>query len=144
MRSSLYNRRPITEFCAEEHIGIRKKAFFKRNDDELRAFEPRAEQLTDMLGMGQVQGCVNLIQNIHGCRLELKQGHDEGKSNQGSILFWSICFVYFLLVVLENAPLSTTQFSQTLFPHCTKSNLNFQTIHEILTIGRLKFCEVAR
>ena len=55
-------------------------------------------------------------------------------------------FVLFFLVVseTEHAPLPTTQFSQTLFPHWTELNLDFQAIHKILTIGRLKFGKVTR
>ena len=47
-------------------------------------------------------------------------------------------------VASKHAPLSTTQFSQTLFPHWTELNLDFQTIHKVLTVGWLKFCKVTR
>ena len=53
-------------------------------------------------------------------------------------------FFFFWSVASEHAPLSATQFSQTLLPHWSKLNLDFQTIHEILTVRRLKFRKVAR
>ena len=52
--------------------------------------------------------------------------------------------LFFFFVASEHAPLSTTQFSQTLFPHWTELNFDFQTIHKVLTVGRLKFRKVTR
>jgi hypothetical protein len=95
-----------------------------------------------MLRMGQVQGCVNFVQNVHRSRLKLKEGHDEGKSNQRSILFRVNSISFF--VAFEHAPLSTTQFSQTLLPHWSELNLDFQAIHEVLSVGRLEFRKVTR
>ena len=47
-----------------------------------------------MLGMGEIQGCINLVQNVHRRRLELKEGHYEGKSDQRSVLGGSFVFLF--------------------------------------------------
>ena len=59
-----------------------------------------------MLRMRQIQGCVNFVQNIHWGWLELKEGHDEWKSNQRSILYSeSIRFIFFLSFLKLNSHL---------------------------------------
>ena len=54
LRSSLHNTSPISEPCPEQHIRICEQPFFKRDNDELGAFEPGAEELTYVLGMREI------------------------------------------------------------------------------------------
>ena len=54
LRSSLHNTSPISEPRPEQHIRICEQPFFKRDDDELGAFEPGAEELTYVLGMREI------------------------------------------------------------------------------------------
>lgn len=68
----LNNTCPIPEPSFEQHVGIGKQTFFQRNHDELTAFEPISEQLTDMLRMLQVESGVDLVEDVHWCRFELQ------------------------------------------------------------------------
>ena len=62
----------IPESGLEEDIGIGKQALFERDDDKLTAFESVFEKLSDVLGMLQIEGRINLVKNVHRCRLELE------------------------------------------------------------------------
>ena len=39
-------------------------------------------------------------------------------------------------------PLATAEFCQTLFPHATQLDFNFQAVHQILVFWRLQFRKV--
>ena len=67
----------IPEPGLEEDIGIGKQALFERDDDKLTAFESVFEKLSNMLGMLQIESRINFVENVHWCRLELEQRHDE-------------------------------------------------------------------
>jgi hypothetical protein len=41
-------------------------------------------------------------------------------------------------------PLTTTQFGQTLFPHLTQSDLNFEALCDVFTLWDLKLGKVSR
>jgi hypothetical protein len=77
LRCSLDNRRAVAEFGLEQDIRVCEETFLQRNDNELRAFESRSEELANVLGMGQIEGGVDLVEDVHGCRLELEQSHDQ-------------------------------------------------------------------
>jgi len=67
------DRRSIPKSSFEQDIGIGKQPLFERDDDELTTLESVLEELTDMLSMLQIEGSINLVENVHRCRLELKQ-----------------------------------------------------------------------
>jgi hypothetical protein len=69
--SPLDDGRAVTEPGAEKNIRVREESFLERDNDELRSFEPRPEQLPDMLGMRKVQCRIDLVKNVHRRWLEL-------------------------------------------------------------------------
>ena len=70
-KTYLYNRSPVPESSPKQNIGIGKQAFLERDDNELTAFEAISEELPDVLCVLQVESGVNLVENVHGSRLEL-------------------------------------------------------------------------
>lgn len=82
MRGALDDGSSVSEARPEEHVRVREEALLERDDDELRALEARSEQLPDVLRVRQVEGGVNLVQNVHRRGLELQQGHDEGERDK--------------------------------------------------------------
>lgn len=74
----------VAETSAEEYVGVGEQAFLQRNDDELAAREARLEQLTDVLRVRKVQGGINLVQDVHRCRFELQQRHDQAERDERS------------------------------------------------------------
>ena len=83
-RQALNNTSAIHEPRPEYPVRILEHAILERHHDELRSMEPRLDQPTDILRVREVQGGVDLVQNVHGCRLELQEGEDEGEGDQGS------------------------------------------------------------
>jgi hypothetical protein len=74
---TLHDTRTIAEARPEKDIGIRKQPLLQGHHDELRTLEPCTEQLADVLCMRQIEGGVDLIEDVHWCWLELQESHDE-------------------------------------------------------------------
>src|SRR5690348_15210748 len=77
-RQRLDHTGAFAEAGAEDAVGILEHAVLETNDNELGALEARLDEAADVLRMRQVECCVDLVQNVHGRRLELQEGHDEG------------------------------------------------------------------
>ena len=45
--------------------------------------EMSPQHLADIFGMWEIEGSINLIENIHGCGFEEEQREDEGECQQG-------------------------------------------------------------
>jgi len=53
------------------------------DDEELGLAEVRAQHDADVLGVGEVEGSVDLVEDVHRGRLEEQQREDEGEREQG-------------------------------------------------------------
>jgi hypothetical protein len=73
--------------------------------------------------MRQVESGVDLVKNVHWRRLEPKEGHDEGEGDEGS--------------------LTTGKLSEGGLPNAAESDLDFETLRDLLPFKRLKLAEVA-
>ena len=76
-RQSLDHARPFAEPRLEYAVRILEHSIFQAHDDELRALELRLDETSNVLRVRQVESGVDLVQDVHRCRLELEQGHDE-------------------------------------------------------------------
>lgn len=72
----------LAEASAENAVGILEHAILERDDDELGSLESGLDESTDVLCVGQIQGSIDLVKNVHGRGLELQEGHDQGQGNQ--------------------------------------------------------------
>lgn len=61
----------------EKDVRVREEALLETHDDELTALETIPEELANVLRVGQVERRVDLVEDIHRCRLELQEGHDQ-------------------------------------------------------------------
>lgn len=76
---SAHRGHPVHELRPEEHVGVIEHAVLEADHDELRVLEVVLEHLSDVLRVGEVEGGVNLVQDVEGRRLEEEQGEDEGE-----------------------------------------------------------------
>jgi hypothetical protein len=83
-RQRLHHTRTIHEPRPEDPVRIRKHAVLQTHDDELAAAEARADQAADVLRVRQVEGRVDLVEDVHGCWRVLEEGEDEGEGDEGS------------------------------------------------------------
>ena len=67
----------VAESCAEKDVRIPEESLFERDDNELHAAEPCAEERADVLHVREVQCCVDLVHDVHRRGLESKQRHDQ-------------------------------------------------------------------
>lgn len=83
----------VNESCSVDPIGICEHSFFQTDHNKLRAsvssvceqdvpLEASFDQPTDVLGMTEIERCVNFVQDIHRRRFELQQTHDKCQGNQ--------------------------------------------------------------
>jgi hypothetical protein len=82
LRSALDYARGVEEACAEQDVRVCEEALFERDDDELRAAEARPEERADVLRVREVQRRVDLVEDVHRCRLELQQRHDQRERDE--------------------------------------------------------------
>lgn len=82
---SLDHTRAIHEPRPENAVRVRKHAILQTDDDELTAAEARADQATDVLGVGEIESGVDLVEDVHGCWGVLEQGEDEGEGDERSV-----------------------------------------------------------
>jgi hypothetical protein len=82
LRSALDHARTIAEARAEQDVRIREEALFERDDNELCAAEPRAEERADVLRVREVERHVDLVKDVHQHRLELQQRHDQRERDE--------------------------------------------------------------
>lgn len=73
----LHNAVPLAESCPEDAVGVLEHAVLQRDDDELRSLEAGLDQTADVLRVRHIEGSVNLVQNVHRCRFELQERHDQ-------------------------------------------------------------------
>jgi hypothetical protein len=85
----LDNTGSLAESCSEDSIGILEHSVLQTDDNELTAFEASFDESANVLCVRQIKSSIHLIEDIHGCRLELKKGHNERKRNERSALFVS-------------------------------------------------------
>ena len=78
----LYNTRTLTESRPEYPVRVLKHAILQTDDDELTSLEPRLDESTNVLGMGQIESGIDLVQNVHRSRFALKKGEDERERNK--------------------------------------------------------------
>lgn len=95
-----------------------------------------------MLCVREVESGINLVKDIHRRGLKLQKRHDKGESDQRSIE--TLSFLESRSDNWNDSPLATAQLSQTLFPHTTKLDFNFQSLSKILTVRWLEFSEISR
>lgn len=65
--------RPKNPICVLEH------AVLQTDNDKLRILKPSLNDSTDVLGVGQIEGGVDFVKNVHGCRLELQKSENKGQ-----------------------------------------------------------------
>ena len=87
LRGALDYARAIPESRPEEDVRIREQALLERDDDELRAAEPRPEERADVLRVREVQRCVYLVEDVHRRRFELQQRHDQRERDQRPVVY---------------------------------------------------------
>jgi hypothetical protein len=87
LRGALDYAHAIPESRPEEDVRIREQALLERDDDELRAAEPRPEERADVLRVREVQRCVYLVEDVHRRRFELQQRHDQRERDQRPVVY---------------------------------------------------------
>lgn len=80
-RQRLHHTCALAEPRPKDAVRVLEHAVLERHDNELRPFEPRLDQAANVLRVRQVQRGVDLVQDVHGRRLELEEGHDEGEGD---------------------------------------------------------------
>lgn len=80
----------FTEPCPEYAVCVLEHTILQAHDNKLTALEPHLDQASDILSMTQIKGRINFVKNIHGRRLELEEGKNEGECDEGSMFFVSI------------------------------------------------------
>mmetsp|Transcript_761 Transcript_761/g.2465 ORF Transcript_761/g.2465 Transcript_761/m.2465 type:complete len:274 (+) Transcript_761:1157-1978(+) len=108
----------IHKLGPEEDVGVVEHPLLERHDDELRVGEVALEHRADVLRVGQVQRGIDLVQDVHGCRFEEKHGQHEGEGNE--------------------RPLSAAELRQRVFPNCSKSHADLQSLHHRLSFWWLQ------
>lgn len=83
-RQRLHHTRALGEPGAEDAVGVLEHAILERDDDELGALEARLDETADVLRVRQVEGCVDLVEDVHGSWLKLQKSHDEREGDEGS------------------------------------------------------------
>mmetsp|Transcript_111039 Transcript_111039/g.319097 ORF Transcript_111039/g.319097 Transcript_111039/m.319097 type:complete len:525 (+) Transcript_111039:487-2061(+) len=91
---------------------------FQGHDDELRVREVRPDHVPDILRVTQVQCGVDLVQDVHGRRLEQQQGQHERKCEQRA--------------------LAAAQFHEGLLPHAMEADLDFEALGGVHALRRLQ------
>jgi len=81
----LHHTRAFGEPCPENSIRILEHAIFQTYHDELTALESRLDKPTDVLGVGEIEGSIDFIEDVHGGGFELEQCHDEGEGDEGAL-----------------------------------------------------------
>ncbi|EYE97566.1 uncharacterized protein EURHEDRAFT_299314 [Aspergillus ruber CBS 135680] len=137
----LDNTRSFTEPRPEDPVRVLEHAILQGNDDELRSLETGLDQTTDVLCVRQIKRSIDFIQNVHRCGFELQQSHDQREGDQGPSD--SLAVHSSERRDGGNIPLTTTQLSQTLLPHLTQTDFNFQTIGDILALRRIQLRKTA-
>lgn len=84
-RERLDHTRAVHEPCPENAVRVREHAVLQTDDDELTAAEACADQATDVLGVGEIESGVDLVEDVHGCWGVLEQGEDEGEGDERSV-----------------------------------------------------------
>jgi hypothetical protein len=77
LRRSLHNTSAVPEPRPEQDVRVREQALFQTDHNELRSLEAVLEQLPDVLRVREVEGSVDLVENIHWRGFELEEGHDQ-------------------------------------------------------------------
>lgn len=67
------SRHPIDELCPEDDVGIVEEAILVRNDEKLRLWKVLLDHPPYVLTVVQVQGRINLVENVEGGWLEPEQ-----------------------------------------------------------------------
>ena len=80
----LHDAGALAEPRLEDPVRVLKHAVLETDDDELRPLEARLDQAADVLRVREVERGVDLVEYVHGRRLELEQRHDEGEGDEGS------------------------------------------------------------
>lgn len=76
--------RSFTEPGPEDPVRVLEHTILKRDDDELRSFEPGLDQTTDVLRVRQVKRSIDFVQNVHRSGFELQESHDQREGDQRS------------------------------------------------------------
>ena len=74
--------------------------------------------------MAQVQRGVDLVEDVHGCRFELQQRHDEGEGDQRA--------------------LTARELRQRRLPDLAQAHFDFEAVGDAFVFGRVQFREGAR
>ena len=92
-----------------------KHALFQRNYEELRLWEVGLNHLADILGVGQVQSGVYLVQNVDWGWFYFQEGEDKGESQKG--------------------PLATRKLRKTVLPIVVETDTNIHSLGDITLIN---------
>lgn len=96
--ANAHDRGVVAELGPVEHVGVGEEALLQRDDDlpasaqstpstthELRALEAGAEEVADVLRVREVEGRVDLVEDVHGRRAVLEQGHDQRERDERAL-----------------------------------------------------------
>ena len=67
----------INKLCLEENVGVVEHSVLQRDNYELRVSEVRAQHLADVLGVGEIQCSVYLVQDVDRGGLEEEERENE-------------------------------------------------------------------
>jgi hypothetical protein len=73
----LHNTRAVHKARPKNAIRILKHAVLQTDYNKLTPFEPRFEQAADILGMAEIEGGVDLVEDVHRGWFELQESHYE-------------------------------------------------------------------
>jgi len=76
-----------------------------------------------MLSVRKIESGVDFVQNVHWCRFELEQRHNQREGDERS--------------------LPTAEFRQALLPDCTKLNLDLEPSCDVAALRILQFGAIA-
>ena len=67
----------VLELNLVQHVGVAEQTLLEGNNQELAVLEKTLDHEADVLGVRQVQGGVDLVQDVQRGRLVLEQGKNE-------------------------------------------------------------------
>jgi hypothetical protein len=85
-RQSLHHTRALTKPRSKDTVRILEHAILQGDNDELTALEPCLDEPSNILRVRQIERGVDFVEDVHGCRFELEEGHDEGEGDERPVI----------------------------------------------------------
>jgi len=74
-RKRLYHTGTVLEPRPEDSVRILEHAVFQTDHNELRSFEPRLNESSNILCMREIERRIDFVKDVHWCGFELEERH---------------------------------------------------------------------